>query len=374
MSDRFLFPPPPTLLSWYNAMLHQCHQVLIKQLSSQNLLSPAPALLRPCIHPYLRSAARIKGAPPSLHPPPIKITISKRWPDRLTDRYKDRCFPFPFSAVPHTGRYTGGLFEKIPGHLFQSGTAGPWAPAIQLMSLCESINLSTKPYFVGQKAFSIAPRDRGKKKRNNGSTFHQWVRERGLEWDWKEKIVTITSEGKGKYRIARKKMSPWEGIIKMVIFSPRYRCSLALSKLIVLIILQGEIPREKRKRWGPIVRQERIKHCDIVAVKWQFSLVQADCVSPAERSPSVVFTGTWEGEGNSGTWSQSHQLSLICMWMLHLSVRSWFRNWYPCISPWNQRPYFKPKSEKLTVFITPENLEQGLCPCYIVDIWFHVIS
>lgn len=72
--------------------------------------------------------------------------------------------PPEINALPHTDKHTGGLFGKIPGHLFQSGTAGLRTPAIQLMSLCESINLSTKPYFVGQKAFSTAAKDGGEKR------------------------------------------------------------------------------------------------------------------------------------------------------------------------------------------------------------------
>lgn len=60
------------------------------------------------------------------------------------------------------------------------------------MSLCESINLSS----VGQKAFSIAAKDGKNTTQHNSSTFYQRVRERGLEWGWKEKIVTITGKGK----------------------------------------------------------------------------------------------------------------------------------------------------------------------------------
>lgn len=127
-------------------------------------------------------------------------------------------------CLQHIDRHTGGLFGKIPGHLFQSGTTGLWTPAIQLMSLRESINLST----VGQKAFSIAAKDG--KTQHNSSTFYQCVRERGLEWGWKEKIVTIT--GKGKENTEKEKKSPWEGIIKVAIF---FFCRILLLPCIIKI-------------------------------------------------------------------------------------------------------------------------------------------
>lgn len=111
----------------------------------------------------------------------VKSRQSAWQTDSLIDAFH---FAPEINALPHTDRHTGGLFGKIPGHLFQSGTAGLRTPAIQLMSLCESINLSTKPYFVGQKAFSIVVKDRG------GGGTKRWVRERPREW--KEKIVTIT--------------------------------------------------------------------------------------------------------------------------------------------------------------------------------------
>lgn len=150
--------------------------------------------------------------------PFIKAMISKSQTDWQTERYIDRCFPFSpeINTVPHTNRHTGGLFGKIPGHLLQSGTAGLWTPAIQLMSLCESINLSTKPYFVGQKAFSIAAKDRKIKHRLHISPMSERKRPR----------VRLKREncyhylGKAKKVQNRKKNSPWEGIIKMVIFLP----------------------------------------------------------------------------------------------------------------------------------------------------------
>lgn len=46
------------------------------------------------------------------------------------------------------------------------------------------------------------------------------------------------------------------------------RCSLALSKLIVAIISEGERVRKKEVSEGPIVGPAHIKRCDIVAVKW----------------------------------------------------------------------------------------------------------
>lgn len=135
----------------------------------------------------------------------------------------------------YTDRHTGGLFGKIPGHLFQSGTAGLWTPAIQLMSLCESINLSTKPYFVGQKAFSIAPKD-GEEKKKNISPVSERKRPR----------VRLKREncyhylGKAKKVQNRRKNPLWEGIINMVIFLLYTAAPLVLlSTLIVPIILQG---------------------------------------------------------------------------------------------------------------------------------------
>lgn len=169
------FSPSLAMLSGYNTMLHRCHQVLIPKLSSQNFTSPAPAPLHPYSHQRL------------LHPhlstlPLIKITISKkgRQTDWQTDSYIDRCFPFSpeINTVPHTDSHTGGLFGKIPGHLFQSGTAGLWTPTIQLMSLCETINLSTKPYFVGQKAFSVKAKDKKKKQRLHISSMSKRKRPR----------------------------------------------------------------------------------------------------------------------------------------------------------------------------------------------------
>lgn len=54
-----------------------------------------------------------------------------------------------------------------------------------------------------------------------------------------------------------------------------HRCSLALSKLIAIIILQGGDTEKESCTEGPVVRPERVKHCDIVAGKWQFCLAQA---------------------------------------------------------------------------------------------------
>lgn len=144
--------------------------------------------------------------------------ISKRQPDRLTNRQIDAFhFPPEIIAAPHTDRHTGGLFGKIPGHLFQSGTAGLWTPAIQLMSLCESINLSTKPYFVGQKAFSIAAKDRKKKKTTDPHFTSEWEKEASSQT---ERENCYHYRGKAKKVQNRKENSPWEGIIKMIIFLP----------------------------------------------------------------------------------------------------------------------------------------------------------
>lgn len=155
---------------------------------------------------------------------------------RQTDKQTDRCFPFSpeINAVPHTDRHTGGLFGKIPGHLFQSGTAGLWTPAIQLMSLCESINLSTKPYFVGQKAFSIAARDRKKRKKQISP-----VSERKRPQVRLKRENCYHYRGKRKYRIGKKKEFSMRRNNQDGYFSAGCRCSLALSKLIVPIILQG---------------------------------------------------------------------------------------------------------------------------------------
>lgn len=71
----------------------------------------------------------------------------------------------------------------------------------------QSVN---KTLLCGSKGFQHCRKKQGKKN-NNGFTFLQWVRERGLEWDWKEKIVTITLERQRKYTAGKK-------IIKMVIF------------------------------------------------------------------------------------------------------------------------------------------------------------
>lgn len=114
---------------------------------------------------------KITATPPHL----IKIKFNKKSPVRLTNSLIDAFhFTLEMNALAHTDRHTGGLFGKISGHLFQSGTVSLWTPAIQLMSPCESINLSTKPYFVGQKALSMAAKDR----KNKRFTFHQWVKER----------------------------------------------------------------------------------------------------------------------------------------------------------------------------------------------------
>lgn len=131
----------------------------------------------------------------------------------------------------------------------------------------QSVN---KTLLCGSKGFQHCRKKQGKKN-NNGFTFLQWVRERGLEWDWKEKIVTITLERQRKYTAGKK-------IIKMVIFILLFsfsffffnecRCSLALSKLIVAIISEGERVRKKEVSEGPIVGPAHIKRCDIVAVKW----------------------------------------------------------------------------------------------------------
>lgn len=141
--------------------------------------------------------------------------ISKKVAFILTNRQSDRCFPF--NALPHTDRHTGGLFGKIPGHLFQSGTAGLWTPAIQLMSLCESINLSTKPYFVGQKAFSTAAKE--KKKTKKKQRLHISPVSKRSRPRVRLKRENCYHYSQRKWRMV-KKNSPWEGIIKMVIFVP----------------------------------------------------------------------------------------------------------------------------------------------------------
>ena len=148
--------------------------------------------------------------------------ISKRRPDRLTNRQIDAFhFPPEIIAAPHTDRHTGGLFGKIPGHLFQSGTAGLWTPAIQLMSLCESINLSTKPYFVGQKAFNIAAKKRKKNKKKKTTAPHiSPVSERKRPRVRLKRENCYHYRGKAKKVQNRKENSPWEGIIKMIIFLP----------------------------------------------------------------------------------------------------------------------------------------------------------
>lgn len=53
----------------------------------------------------------------------------------------------------------------------------------------------------------------------------------------------------------------------------------------VPIILQEGDTEKERGTEGPIVRRAHIKHCDIVAVKWQFCLVQAGFIFLQSDAP-----------------------------------------------------------------------------------------
>lgn len=141
------------------------------------------------------------------------------------------------------------------------------------MSLCESINLSTKPYFVGQKAFSIAPNDRNKKKKTTKNPPKQRLHisptteRKRPEWEWKEKIVTITLEKAEKVKNKKKKKKPpREGIIKTAVLPALLP---GIIKIDCVDNFTGEIVNITEKA-AVIVRKDGLKRADIVVDKWNF--------------------------------------------------------------------------------------------------------
>lgn len=117
----------------------------------------------------------------------------------------------------------------------------------KLMSRCESINLSTKPYFVGQKAFSMVAKDKKKEKQFHVSPLSRRMRPR----------VRVKREncyhylGEAKKVRSRKKIFIRGNNQDGYFIPPHpagYLCYLVLLKLIVPIIFQGETLRKKEVR------------------------------------------------------------------------------------------------------------------------------
>lgn len=67
----------------------------------------------------------------------------------------------------------------------------------KLMSRCESINLSTKPYFVGQKAFSVAAKD-GKRKKKKKTVPHFSIEQQNEASSESEKRKLLPLPWRGK--------------------------------------------------------------------------------------------------------------------------------------------------------------------------------
>lgn len=139
------------------------------------------------------------------------------------------------------------------------------------MSLCESINLSTKPYFVGQKAFSIAADDR-----EVCICVCLWG-------GWGAPRFSIELEMEASNQTDKRKLLPlpWkakEGVKKMFFWQRNnqgyffYRIPLlpCIIKIDCACNFQGRGTKKEAGAEGPIVVPARIQHSDIVAVKWQF--------------------------------------------------------------------------------------------------------
>lgn len=141
------------------------------------------------------------------------------------------------------------------------------------------------------------------------------------------KAKKVQSRGKKRFSMRRNNQDGY--------FSARYRCSLALSKLMVPIILQEGDTEKERGTEGPIVRRAHIKHCDIVAVKWQFCLVQAGFIFLQSDAPLCFFSAfnRWRGPDHYHiNWLLHiccncflYSISILKLSCIHTSLRSLYQ-------------------------------------------------